>query len=56
MTNRPIKHQVLILFNSSTTEIVMVDTTSTIEFYNKSLVEANSKHRLESIYKLITSA
>ena len=54
MTNRPTKHQVLMIFDSSTAEIVVANTASTIEFYNKSLVEAHYKLRIESVCKPIT--
>jgi len=47
----PIRWQVLILLDSFTTDIIVTNVASVVEFYNKGLVEACSKLRVESIYK-----
>jgi len=48
-THRPTRCQVLIPLNASTTEVVVVNTSTTAEFCNRSLVEAYSKLRVESV-------
>ena len=52
ITQRSTKHQVLISLALTTTEIVVANTTSTVEFYNKSLVSARSKLIIEFVYKI----
>ena len=47
----PIRWQVLILLDSFTTDIIVTNVASVVESYNKVLVEACSKLRVESIYK-----
>jgi len=47
----PIRWQVLILLDSFTTDIIVTNVASVVESYNKGLVEACSKLRVESIYK-----
>jgi len=42
----------MILFNSLTMKIVVVNTATEVKFYNKNLVETYSKLRGESVYKI----
>lgn len=42
----------MILFNSLTMKIVVVNTTTEVKFYNKDLVKTYSKLRVESVYKI----
>jgi len=51
MTHRPTKWQVLIPLDSSTTEIIVANTASAVEFCNKGLVKACSKLRIEFVCK-----
>ena len=48
----PTKYQVLILLNSATAETVVANAALAVEFCNKSLVDAHSKLRVESMYKV----
>lgn len=45
----------MILLNSLTAEIIVANTVSVIEFCNRSLVEAHSKLRVKSFYKVWNS-
>ena len=47
----PTKYQVLILLNPATAETVVANAALAVEFCNKSLVDAHSKLRVESMYK-----
>ena len=51
-THRPTREQVLILPNFPAIEIIVTNTALVVEFCNKSLVEACSKLRVESVYKI----
>jgi len=48
----PIRWQILILLDSSTIEIIIVNVVLAVEFYNKGLVKAHSKLKVESICKV----
>ena len=50
-TQGPIRHQVLILLAPATTEMVVANAASIVEFCNKGLVSACSKLRVESVHK-----
>ena len=52
MIHRPIRHQVLIPFNASTTEVIIANAGTTVEFCNRGLVEAHSKLRVELVCKV----
>ena len=50
-TYGPTRHQVLILLNALSAEIVMANAAMTVESCNRGLVEARSKLRVESVCK-----
>ena len=50
-TQRPTRHQVLILLAPATAEMVVANTASAVEFCNKGLVSAHSKLRVKSVCK-----
>jgi len=52
MIHRPIRHQVLIPFNASTTEVIIANAGTTVESCNRGLVEAHSKLRVELVCKV----
>jgi len=47
----PTRHQVLILLNTPTVEVIMANATTAVEFCNRGLVETHSKLRVESVHK-----
>ena len=49
--HRPTRHQVLILLDTPTTEIVVANAATAVESCNRGLVEAHSKLRVESVHK-----
>ena len=49
MIYKPTRQQILIPLNSFTTDIIVANATSTVEFCSKDLVKANSKLRVESV-------
>jgi len=55
MIYRPIRHQVLISLNAPTAEVIMANAGTIVEFYNRGLVEAHSKLRVESVCKVWNS-
>ena len=52
ITYRPTRQQVLILLDSSTTRIIVANAALVVECCTKGLVEAYSKLRVESVYKV----
>ena len=50
-THGPTRHQVLILLDSPTSEIVVANAASVVESCNRGLVDAHSKLRVESVHK-----
>ena len=50
-TQRPTRHQVLIPLALAAAETVVANAVSTVESYNKGLVSAHSKLRVESVHK-----
>jgi len=51
ITHGPTRHQVLILLNILTTEVVVANTATAVESCNRGLVKAHSKLRVESVHK-----
>ena len=51
MTQGPTRHQVLVPLDSAATETMVANAASAVQFYNKGLVEACSKLRVESVRK-----
>jgi len=50
-THGPTRHQVLILLDTSTAEVVVANAATAVESCNRGLVEAHSKLRVESVRK-----
>ena len=48
----PTRHQVLIPLDIPTAEVIVANAAIAVEFCNRSLVEAHSKLRVESVYKV----
>ena len=53
-TQEPTKYQVLVPLNSATIELIVINAASAVQCCNKSLVEACSKLRVESVYKSLS--
>jgi len=51
MTQGPTRYQVLVPLDSATAELIVANAASAVQFCNKSLVEARSKLRVESVHK-----
>jgi len=50
-THGPTRHQVLIPLDTSTIEVIVANAATAVESYNRDLVEAHSKLRVESVRK-----
>jgi len=50
-THRPTRHQVLILLDAPTAEIIVANAAIAVESCNRGLVKAHSKLRVKSVYK-----
>ena len=51
MTQEPTRYQVLVPLDSAVAELIVTNAASAVQSYNKGLVEAHSKLRIESVYK-----
>ena len=50
-TQEPTRHQVLVPLDSAAAELIVANAASAVQSCNKSLVEARSKLRVESVHK-----
>ena len=50
-TQGPTRYQILVPLNFAAVELIVTNAASAVQSYNKDLVEARSKLRVESVYK-----
>ena len=50
-TQGPTRHQILVSLDSATAKLIVTNTASAVQSYNKGLVEARFKLRVESVHK-----